>query len=385
MKFEELSPSQQEEFIKRYYRDEPARLLMKEYGITTRFANLHLHFPPEISTEKCSNCGTSIVRNRVSRLYSDTNRSLNDWYCPNCKHKPYAFCRCSYCLQQEQMKKASQQELIKQVYSTPQTSIEFSNLSFEEKVFLGALVRSYGDEDLYKIKPYINGPQTLSPTEDLLDKLYYTLINGNIITVDPNSPLSGFDTESNVFPDEYYTYAVAYNVNVCGMSNKQMFFKEILSPTYFVPELAEEALKLWNSIAVAECIQYLLFEFNRIGFSFNPGDKTRSVFESLLEDYSVSQIYAFIWKGIKDVSRRYLEKTITKKYAANSVISICQRYGENIKLNGWQANSFARRYDLPQSELSAYFFNQVVKIGEKGFTCAPSIDVLTSKASHESS
>lgn len=90
------------------------------------------------------------------------------------------------------------------------------------------------------------------------------------------------------------------------------------------------------------------------------------------------QIYSFIWKGIKDASQRYLKITISKRHAANSVISICQRYGENVKLNGWQVKPFVRRYDLPQSELSAYFFNQVVKIGDKGFTCTPNIEVLLS-------
>ena len=383
MRFEELSPLQQEEFIKRYYRDDFAKDLIRCFGITTRFANIYQHFPPEVREEKCNNCGANLVLDRISRNDSDRYRSITELYCPNCKHKPFAYCRCKYCLKQEQLKKEEQKKLIKQVYGIPHNPIEYSNLSFEEKVYIGALVRSYGDENLYMIKPYIDGPKNLSPTEDLLDVLYSTLIDRNVLVIDPNSSLSAFDTESDEFPDEYYTYAVAYNVNICGTESKKALFKEILSPTFFVPELATEALKAWKVIAVAECIQYLLFEFNKIGFDFNPGDKTRAVFESLIEDFSVSQIYAIIWKGIKDVSRRYLEKTITKKHAANSVISICQKYGENIKLNGWQANSFARRYDLPQSELSAYFFNQVVKIGDKGFVCVPSIDVLVTEIKNE--
>ena len=100
----------------------------------------------------------------------------------------------------------------------------------------------------------------------------------------------------------------------------------------------------------------------------NSGCKT---FEILLDDFSVSQIYGIIWKAVADASMLYLEKGITKKHAANSVIGACERYAERAKMNGWALTEYSRIRDLPQSALSSFFFNRVLGIGDMVFKVPP--------------
>lgn len=43
------------------------------------------------------------------------------------------------------------------------------------------------------------------------------------------------------------------------------------------------------------------------------------------------------------------------------------------KINGWDLTQYNRIKDLPQSELSLFYFNRVLGIGEMGFRVPPTI------------
>ena len=70
-------------------------------------------------------------------------------------------------------------------------------------------------------------------------------------------------------------------------------------------------------------------------FYFKKSKPIRQTFEIILNDFSVSQIYGIIWRAVTDASKLYLEKGISKKHAANSVIGARERYAERAKINGW--------------------------------------------------
>jgi hypothetical protein len=150
-------------------------------------------------------------------------------------------------------------------------------------------------------------------------------------------------------------------------------FTEILDPSYYSKSHADEALALWKEIAIAECIEYLQHQLKAVNFAFSPGEKTHKVFDIILNDFSVSQIYGIIWRAVANASKSCLERSISKKHAANSVIGACERYAENAKMNGWDLNQYNRIKDLPQSILSEFYFNRVLGIGDMGFRIPPTI------------
>ena len=238
---------------------------------------------------------------------------------------------------------------------------------------MGALCRALCKENLFEIKPYSGSNRVLAPTNELCSQLYRSLSHDEIIAVSPTSPLEAFVVDDEDFPNRYYTYKVTYYLNLLFPVNKQDLFTEILAPSYYSVEYEDEALDLWRKIAVSECVEYLDYQLRKVGFDFTPGDKTYKTFEILLNDFSVSQIYGIIWKAVADASKLYLEKGISKKHAANSVIGACERYAERAKMNGWTLTEYSRIRDLPQSELSSFFFNRVLGIGDMGFKVPPTI------------
>lgn len=370
-----LSDTEIEALMQRYYGGETVTKLIKEYQLSVRTADLYKLFPPEVyEDEICEYCEEYLVRDRLSKTASAWRRNDSDMYCPICNHRPYAYsCRCDNCIEEERLLMEYRKRRIKEVYARDREPVEFYNLSFEQKVFLGALCRALCKENLFEIKPYIGSNAVLAPTNELCSQMYKLLSHDEIIVVSPTSPIEAFVVDDDDFPNRYYTYKVTYYLNLIFPPDKQDLFTEILDPTYYSPEYEDAALCLWRKIAVGECLEYLDYQLRKVGFEFIPGDKTHKTFEILLNDFSVSQIYGIIWKAVADASKLYLESSISKKHAANSVIGACERYGERAKMNGWNLTGYSRIRDLPQSALSSFFFNRVLGIGDMGFNVPPTI------------
>ena len=117
-------------------------------------------------------------------------------------------------------------------------------------------------------------------------------------------------------------------LNLVFPKNKQDLFTEILNPSYYSADYADEALELWKEIAVAECIEYLQYQLDKVNFEFTPGEKTYKTFEIILNDFSVSQIYGIIWRSVADASKLYLEKGICYNYI---VFIVCNCAGRNYR------------------------------------------------------
>lgn len=371
-----LSDDEINSLVQRYYAGEAVSKLLKEYQLSVRANDLYTLFPPEIcENEICEYCGEYLVRDRVPKAAMSWRQNDTGLYCPVCKHKPYIHsCQCSNCVEKERELQKSREKRIQEVYSIKSNPVNFSEIPFEQKVFLGALCRALCRENLYEINPYTESEVVLTPTDELRAQMYNVLYENGIITVSPVSPVEAFVIDHEEFPNRFYTYKVIYNLNLRFPPNKKELFTEIFDPNYYSSSAnKDDALELWRRIAVGECIEYLIYQLDSVGFEFSPGEKTKKTFEILLNDFSVSQIYGIIWKSVADVSRLYLEKGISKRHAANSVIGACERLGERAKMNGWTLTEYNRIKDLPQSELSSFFFNKVLKIGEMGFRLPPTI------------
>lgn len=370
-----LSSEEIKNLMQRYYNGEAVAKLKEEYNISGPISGVYKLFPPEIHPDySCEYCNEFLVSNRPSKTMKSFPLRERDLYCPICGHKPFEIqCKCKNCLKKEQTLRFTQLKQIKETYSKTLIPVDFWDLSFEDKVFLGALCRALLKENMYDIEPYWGSEAVLAPTNVLCKKLYVNLIHSQAIAVSPQSPLEAFNTDREDFPHTFFVYKVFYSLNLEFLPNKQDLFSEIMNPDYYSAEFANDALALWKEIAVAECIEYLQYQLDRVNFAFVPGDKTYKTFELILEDFSVSQIYGIIWRAVADASKLYLEKGMSRKHAANSVIGACKRYSERAKLNGWELTHYNRIRDLPQSELSLFFFNRVLGIGEMGFKIPPTI------------
>lgn len=107
---------------------------------------------------------------------------------------------------------------------------------------------------------------------------------------------------------------------------------------------------------------------HKVGYTFNPGEKTIEVFEELLEHFSVSQIYSIIYRSVANSTQRYQAREITKIHAQNSVIASCESYAQRAIAQGWKLTHYVRLRDLPGTYISNVLFTSIMQIAELGFS-----------------
>lgn len=385
-KLRHLTMLQIESLMNKYYNGVKVSDIIKEYNIDTTSSKLYTLFPPIICEDIiCPVCNEPMYKERDSKSSYSWNKKKP--FCAICGHTDEIICKCNYCIaEREKVRKLNEErkvrilqekrEKIKKVYDLNIVPVNYSELNFREKVFLGALLRTSLSEDMEVILPLNDAERELAPTIGYIKEILSYLIGRGVISVDSNSSIDAFldsNEEKDIeFPNVYYITMVKYRINIVGDEEIKNILSKIINPKSFSDADKEDALNIWKEIALEECIEYFEYQMKSVRFDFNIGEKTIAIFKDLLENFSVSQIYGIIYKSVANATKYYQESSVSKKQAANSVIGGCQRYAERAMINNWELAKYSRIKELPQSMISEFFFDRVIGVGSLGFNMPPS-------------
>lgn len=385
-KLRHLTMLQIESLMNKYYNGVKASDIIKEYNIDTTSSKLYSLFPPIICEDIiCPVCNEPMYKERDSKSSYSWNKKKP--FCAICGHTDEIICKCNYCIaEREKVRKLNEErkvrilqekrEKIKKVYDLNIVPVNYSELNFREKVFLGALLRTSLSEDMEVILPLNDAERELAPTIGYIKEILSYLIGRGVVSVDSNSSIDAFldsNEEKDIeFPNVYYITMVKYRINIVGDEDIKNILSKIINPKSFSDADKEDALNIWKEIALEECIEYFEYQMKSVRFDFNIGEKTIAIFKDLLENFSVSQIYGIIYKSVANATKYYQESSVSKKQAANSVIGGCQRYAERAMINNWELAKYSRIKELPQSMISEFFFDRVIGVGSLGFNMPPS-------------
>lgn len=385
-KLRHLTMLQIESLMNKYYNGVKASDIIKEYNIDTTSSKLYTLFPPIICEDIiCPVCNEPMYKERDSKSSYSWNKKKP--FCAICGHTDEIICKCNYCIaEREKVRELNEErkvrilqekrEKIKKVYDLNIVPVNYSELNFREKVFLGALLRTSLSEDMEVILPLNDAERELAPTIGYIKEILSYLIGRGVISVDSNSSIDAFldsNEEKDIeFPNVYYITMVKYRINIVGDEEIKNILSKIINPKSFSDADKEDALNIWKEIALEECIEYFEYQMKSVRFDFNIGEKTIAIFKDLLENFSVSQIYGIIYKSVANATKYYQESSVSKKQAANSVIGGCQRYAERTMINNWELAKYSKIKELPQSMISEFFFDRVIGVGSLGFNMPPS-------------
>lgn len=385
-KLRHLTMLQIESLMNKYYNGVKVSDIIKEYNIDTTSSKLYTLFPPIICEDIiCPVCNEPMYKERDSKSSYSWNKKKP--FCAICGHTDEIICKCNYCIaEREKVRKLNEErkvrilqekrEKIKKVYDLNIVPVNYSELNFREKVFLGALLRTSLSEDMEVILPLNDAERELAPTIGYIKEILSYLIGRGVVSVDSNSSIDAFldsNEEKDIeFPNVYYITMVKYRINIVGDEDIKNILSKIINPKSFSDADKEDALNIWKEIALEECIEYFEYQMKSVRFDFNIGEKTIAIFKDLLENFSVSQIYGIIYKSVANATKYYQESSVSKKQAANSVIGGCQRYAERAMINNWELAKYSRIKELPQSMISEFFFDRVIGVGSLGFNMPPS-------------
>lgn len=315
----------------------------------------------------CENCGAAYFYDNRSDYQSTQRYQNTTWICGECQELE----RQKQKVEQQIRDEAQRKTIHKEFDLKIRQAINLDNLSLENAVYLLSLVRSYGSEDFSYAKPTWTLKDSFAPSKEFEIKVLKELHRNHCIFVHPESPLDAFIFEQ---PIRFYLDRVMWALPVDERGNSKnviAILEEKFRTLDWNTQWENEQLELWMKIAHEECIQYLAVCMEDHGFTFNLGDKTHLVIDSLLREYSVGQVYSFIWRASKDAAAFYVREKVNKQHAANTVVGNLQRQGERAKVEGWEVKPYRRDRRCPESMISQVFFNAVLQIGEAGFNQKP--------------
>jgi hypothetical protein len=132
----------------------------------------------------------------------------------------------------------------------------------------------------------------------------------------------------------------------------------------------EEWPRLWKKIAVAECIQFLVCTLDDCGYSYTPDSEASDLFGSLIDNYSLAQVFRQIDKATRD----FADFARQQRWPMRAGRAVGQLRGnvEYYRSRGWEIFAFCYRPMSPaRSPISKIFFDTVLGIGEDYFFKAP--------------
>lgn len=371
-----LSNEQIYEVITKYYDDEKVNNILNDYKILITPSKLVKVFPSVFLKAHCEKCNSQLHGELQSK--SSVHMIRTKASCPYCFHKANSrFCDCYFCEQERIELEEEKREIVDAIFINSDVPVVSENdLSLEDRFYMSIILRAALSEDMRIIGPLNEISRKIAPTNQLIKEIMNTLTARNLILISEHSSLDAFvleiDEEGNRNVS-YHGYQVAYKINVIsGDGNYYSMIQRLLYPD---PESfdVEFCYEKWRQIALNEIEEYLLFEMNKVGYSFNLGKKSYQVFDYLLNHFSTAQIFNIIYRAVANSTRRYQAKEITKIHAQNSVITSCESQGHRAIAEKWTLKPYRRNFALPESIFSEVLFNSIMQISSLGFTEVPTI------------
>ena len=301
------------------------------------------------STEiSCSQCFLPyIYENRQDFANSSGQK---EWTCEECK---------------DVLRQTEEEQKIEALFTTRERNFESpispELISPRNAILLLAFLQFGTDEHFYNIGSFDSiKTGRLSPYGSIDTDIMQELWNSRIIGVDPSSDPSAIQL-NDAWELAYYLYRVKWEV-ICNQWLADFFesLKKRVTSKNFASEELVAIAGLAKEVALAECLAYLEFTLKEHGLSYDFGSKTFSVLKTGLENFSVAQMYSFIWSASTNASAFQARNRVSRDHAAKTVVWDLERKIERALVNKWEIKSYWRHYKLPQSILSRILFNSIL-------------------------
>ena len=374
-KLAHLSIAQVTELITRYYKgEEKIQDLISEYAIDVRPSGLVGLFPPVVHDDLlCAYCpDTKLQSKRESR----TGYSFIRPACPKCKHENKISCWCSNCQKESNLRRQTEgerkRELIVAAHGGKNQAVPLEELTLKDALYLVSLSRHSLSEDLKYVDPYSDEIRPDLAPPKLLSEIVSHLYRRRLIGVDIDSRIDAFTFDDKVTHTPSFYLAKVNWIFLPGldMHEKIAYLRSLedMAKSSWKPSWLDSSNEEWRLISKHECLEYFQFLLSQRGYELDEiGEKTHAVFDSLLADYSVAQIFSLTWQAVRDTTDYIVKNNLPKYHGKNIFIGAVQRKADKFRAEGWEARNARRDFECPQTVVSATFFNLFLQLGNAAF------------------
>ena len=375
-KLSHLSSEEFAELLKRYYDPEKewtVTRIMQHFKIDARPGELTSLLPPTVHVDLfCNYCEAT---NLISRALPRSAQTKGIPFCPNCGHRSSGTCDCHDCRKRAEENRLNaerqRRDIIRTHYGVEDFRGKFpSELTMRQLVYLKAVASHSVSENLSHVQPFRFTQNALAPTSQFRLGMVRELYRVGLIAPDPESNLSAFSFNFDPgsgpghFPDRVDWLFLP------GLSNaeKRSFLAEAdqeFDKFERDADVSRGARALWHGIVKDEAFEYYSHKLSEIHYSVdadNFGDKTHQVFDSLVINFSLSEIYHIIFVTTRNTNHYITQQRIPKYQGKNMFVGGLERNAQKYRAEGW-LKKYRRDFSCPQSTLSSVFFDFFLGLG----------------------
>jgi len=376
-----LTQSQLEDLIRRYYAGEKNSALIDEFGLDVKVNQIHSLFPLIKRHDLiCSYCQIHLVEKPLSKSASKAEWTNDMAFCEECGHRNYKYCRCDNC---EKVRSKQADELINQkrevIRSThrPKRSnlMDISTISLIDALSLASLARVSLDEKSNKLTSLKFHSLSFCVRETTTLIVLEKLHQSGLIEVSLDSDLRSVDLSQKEPSIDLHWSSWEFRLGKDEQENLmtvELLEKVFRNKNEWPASWDQEIAEVWKYLALEEIIAYL--ELKLVEHKFTPriGDKTKKVFRTLLQELPIASIYNLIWVSVTNAAAYQVRSGISRQQAANTVIGNCQKRAERALNENWNLKGYKKDYRIPDSIRISIFSNVLTSLGESFYTRVPS-------------
>lgn len=359
---------------------ETTTLIAKDFGIPKHRLAATVREVATLTRDdiQCIVCGDYYPissRNDMTQSASAIKRG-SDWICDRCQEDA-----------KQQEAEELEESLWESFYDYQRIGNDVDNLPVEQSVRLLALLKHSADESLAKIHPVsLNRIDTLAPSEEQETKLVGSLLAARMIAIAPDSPPGTVEINQEAPGHRYHPRHVAWVITTYpdaeaalrmagGIDAPAVYRKldERLSSRAFMEAHQDSVREIADRVAKGEVLAYLDLCLTERGLPFRVGEKTEHVLTMAMQNYSIGQVFAIIWRAARSASDYLVRSGCPKRQAANVVPGAMESFMQRALGNGWSVDPFKRPGKQSQSVLSRVVFNQILGLPDGAFSFNQSV------------
>jgi len=331
------------------------------------------HCTARLAKATCQHCGRGeVVRSRAD--LARHGRAYTGGTCEDCRAEEARKVAAA-----DAERKARRRQIIVERFDEsllPCAEVDVRRLPLRTALSQLALARAATDEELAVLRPQRDWTSTLTPggrgDVDVLKDLF----NNYMLALSPSSAPAAFDWSEDEQPERFWYESVHWRLATEGeqhdLASSVRALDAVLRDQREWPVTWHLELRpLWLALAVDDCLEYLERRLEEYHLPLKVGDRLRQVLLQALNDFSVGQVYNFIWRAAKDAAAFYQKTGNTKSHAANTVPGAIERACERALAQGWDVRSFGRDWNSSEGAMIQLLAYVVTKVGDDYMNVVP--------------
>lgn len=265
---------------------------------------------------------------------------------------------------------------------------KFSALPLMTQLWISTIIQKYEDIIPGHFPPLRNMPYNFSPTAELTIQIAQNLFYAGAVEVGPTNQRSEiislfrkinsirpFSNAERALRESFITSDIAGGI--LDLNWKLMIRptkKDMTSLRKVIknPENHHELLQIWRLIIAHEALAFYKHNIEKVFKITGPSFDLALNFQYLTADFSLAQLYFLIYASTNFHARLVLEEKAKEEDIPELVIRNIFNYSSRLAAENTEIKPFKyRNYNCPQSQISKYFFEEILQLEDDPFFVKP--------------